>query len=205
MSYQVDSRNENVKLDYNQLNIASPTTFSKSVDFSQTTSAVTGFTWPRGVEVEFQSVNYVAPAVVDPWVAPTYTTAQPGGDTFSMNQVLPALTTADYITVNSTLGTVTVNTRGYYHVSFRVEASVGLALGADTIIGLFYQQPPGLPHPLAYASMSNTANLGAPNEQKIICCSGIQWLEAGGWFFGTYGSGTSSPNTLSFLQVIKLR
>jgi len=51
MSYSLDSRNEKVKLDYNELQIASPTNFTQTVDFNGDVNLSSGVTITGGLNV----------------------------------------------------------------------------------------------------------------------------------------------------------
>jgi len=204
MSYQVDSRNERVKIDYNQWVNDSPSSFTNTLDLSNTDGPVTGMTWPRGVEVKFGAVNYIAHTEIGPWIASSYTTSQPGGDTFA--SLTPNLTTTDYVTIDSFSGTVTVLTTGYYDVSATFAGTVNLGLvNTANICALFYQVPAQAPVTMATGCIVNFSNSPSINESKTTHCQAVKWLTAGTKVFASYYGDVNDGGIVLFLQVIKLR
>lgn len=99
MSYSLDSRNENVQLDYNNLRITSPTVFNDEVTFNDTVVFggvyVNNYTWPREYRVQGGTYNYVSPGSLGITMP---------AQTVTINQFTPPPTngTASYFVVQNT-------------------------------------------------------------------------------------------------------
>jgi hypothetical protein len=176
MSYHKDSRNENVELDYNNLRIASPTTFTKSVDFSGS-PMVSGTTFPRGICITTTTPAYIANNELNPVLPSAYGLNEVGSNTFASLQ--PQLTYTDYITFN-TLGTdgkINIHIEGYYYISAVVQSDTPLGAAGDMWLQIYYD-PPGVVGPLILASdsLSHSGLLGTISRN--LSCSNIKWIEA---------------------------
>lgn len=203
MSYHKDSRNENVELDYNNLKINSPTTFTKTVDFSQTSSPTTGYTWPRAALISFASVLYTpAGSAVDPWVAASSGTNEAYSDGFSTIQ--PILDVDDYVTCSSLTGITTILQAGYYYINAVFFSTLPLEHPGDMICGIWFKNVAGDAwNSIATGATSNSQGHTSA-DFHTVSCGNIRYFPAGATLKTTFASTTSSVVHLD-LNIVKLR
>lgn len=200
MSYDLDSRNENVELNYNALKIASPTAFTKSVDFSGSPGVV-GLTWPRGIRAFMINGAYVGNTIANPFTATSFDISGFGGNTF--NSLVPSLTYTDYFTVANLTGLITILAEGFYYINALFNSDATLTAGDDASCSIRLNASPFTI--LATGFATNTAG-GTDLSYKNIQCSCKVYFAAGTVLQTTYFASTPGSHSITLiLTIIKER
>lgn len=174
MSYHLDSRNENVRLQFNNLDIDSPTTFSDTVDFTGSPMVI-GTTWPRTFIVELGH-GAVGAGVELPTV--TWASFFIRQDTFL--SLTPTLNRLNYFTFDGVTGLFTFVEAGIYTIDCLFLTDHVYASDNTIYYGKIYLQQGGVgpDNPIAGAGLTGSGDF-AGAELAQFSVSKTTYVAAG--------------------------
>lgn len=183
MSYSLDSRNEKVQLDYNDLLISTPVTFTK---------IVSGYTWPRVVSFGTDPTAVDADVLVNPFLYPTPPFVQ--FENFSTLE--PSLPVSNYIQYGVS-GIFIVKSPGFYGISLRIDLGSPASGGTEYRIFIQTRQDVTILDWITVKDITQITGSSSGNFLWSTLSIDANWIFNGTESQVRWGFVSSNPNLIS--------